>query len=130
MSIQGIFNTEVTKQSSVWLAAAWVQFTALAVCVALWLFTGRENVQTLWHVRPWYMLLGGVMGAGITWTVIQSMGSLGPAQATLLIVISQILVSYGVELFGMFGVEQVGFQWRKLIGAVIAIAGIVLFRWE
>ena len=34
MSIQGIFNTEVTKQTSIWVAAGWVQLSALAVCAA------------------------------------------------------------------------------------------------
>ena len=28
MSIQGVFNTEVTKSSSVWAANSWVQLTA------------------------------------------------------------------------------------------------------
>lgn len=76
-----------------------------------------------------YMLLGGVMGAFITWTVIRSMDGLGPARATLLIVVTQILVSYVVEVFGMFGVEKAGFEWRKLLGAAVAIAGILVFRW-
>lgn len=31
MSVQGVFNTNVTKQSSLWVANSWVQFTALAV---------------------------------------------------------------------------------------------------
>lgn len=75
------------------------------------------------------MLLGGVMGAFITWTVIKSMDGLGPAKATLLIVVTQILVSYVAEVFGLFGVEKVAFEWRKLIGAALAIAGIVVFRW-
>ena len=77
-----------------------------------------------------YMLLGGVMGAFITWTVVKSMDGLGPARATLLIVVTQILVSYLVELFGLFGVEKAGFEWKKLLGAVLAIAGIVVFRME
>lgn len=76
-----------------------------------------------------YMLLGGVMGAFITWTVIKSMDGLGPAKATLLIVVTQILVSYLAEVFGLFGVEKAAFEWRKLIGAALAIAGIIVFRW-
>ena len=76
-----------------------------------------------------YMLLGGVMGAFITWTVIKSMDGLGPAKATLLIVVTQIIVAYGIELFGLFGVERASFEWKKLIGALIAIAGIVIFRY-
>ena len=69
------------------------------------------------------------MGAFIICTVIKSMDGLGPARATLLIVVTQILVSYVVEVFGMFGVERAGFEWRKLLGAAVAIAGIIVFRW-
>lgn len=57
------------------------------------------------------------------------MDGLGPAKATLLIVVTQILVSYIAEVFGLFGVEKAAFEWRKLIGAALAIAGIVVFRW-
>ena len=33
MSIQGVFNTEVTRQSSLWVSTGWVQLSAFAVCV-------------------------------------------------------------------------------------------------
>ena len=129
MSLQGIFNTEVTKQSSIWASAGWVQLTAFLTCVILYFVTGRGEIAGIFSVERKYMLLGGVMGAFITWTVIKSMDGLGPAKATLLIVVTQILVSYLVEVFGLFGVEKVGFEWKKLIGAAVAIAGIVIFRW-
>ena len=59
MSIQGVFNSEVTKQTSVWLAASFVQITAFVVCVAAWFITGRDGtVGSLWQVSPRYMLLG------------------------------------------------------------------------
>lgn len=129
MSLQGVFNTEVTKKSSIWAAAGWVQLTAFLTCVILYFCTGRGEIRGMFSLDRKYMLLGGVMGAFITWTVIKSMDGLGPAKATLLIVITQILVSYGVELFGLFGVEKAGFEWKKVIGAALAIAGIVVFRY-
>ncbi len=129
MSLQGVFNTEVTKQSSIWAAAGWVQATAFLTCVVLYFFSGGGEITGMFSIDKKYMLLGGVMGAFITWTVIKSMDGLGPAKATLLIVITQILVSYLIEVFGLFGVERVGFEWRKLIGAAIAIGGIILFHW-
>lgn len=130
MSVQGVFNTELTKQTSLWVSTGWVQISAFLVCVAAWLFTGRESVGALMKVENKYILLGGVIGAFITVTVIQSMSSLGPAKAAMLIVIAQLAVAYFIELFGMFGVEKVDFQWRKLLGMAIAIAGIVIFKWE
>ena len=129
MSVQGVFNTELTKQTSLWVSTGWVQISAFLVCVAAWLFTGRESVGALMKVENKYILLGGVIGAFIV-TVIQSMSSLGPAKAAMLIVIAQLAVAYLIELFGMFGVEKVDFQWRKLLGMAIAIAGIVIFKWE
>ena len=130
MSIQGVFNTEVTKQTSLWVSTGWVQLSAFAVCVLAWIFTGRDSIAALWQVENKYTLLGGVIGAFITITVIQSMGSLGPARAAMLIVISQLAVAYVIELFGLFGVEKVYFEWRRLLGMAIAIVGIVIFKWE
>ena len=99
MSIQGVFNTEVTRQSSIWVSAGWVQLTAFVTCLVMWLLTGRPEVQGIWQVRPWYMLSGGVIGALITWTVIRSVESLGPARSALLIVVAQIAVAYGCLLY-------------------------------
>ena len=130
MSIQGVFNTEMTKQTSLWVSTGWVQFSAFMDCVLAWIFTGRDSIGALWQVENKYTLLGGIIGAFITITVIQSMGSLGPAKAAMLIVISQLAVAYVIELFGLFGVEKVDFQWRKLIGMAVAIVGIVIFKWE
>lgn len=130
MSVQGVFNTELTKQTSLWVSTGWVQISAFLVCVAAWLFTGRESVGALMKVENKYILLGGVIGAFITVTVIQSMSSLGPAKAAMLIVIAQLAVAYIIELLGLFGVEKVDFQWRKILGMAIAIAGIVIFKWE
>jgi len=130
MSIQGVFNTEVTKASSMWISAAWVQLTALVTCLLAWALTDRKNMLTVFEVTPRYMLLGGVIGAFITFTVIRSMDSLGPAKAVMLIVISQLLVAYLIELLGLFGVERADFSWRKMLGMAVAIVGVVIFRWE
>lgn len=130
MSIQGVFNTQVTKQTSLWVSTGWVQFSAFLVCILAWLFTGRQSIGALWQIENRYTLLGGVIGAFITITVIQSMGTLGPARAAMLIVISQLVIAWVIELFGMFGMEKQSFEWRKLLGMAVAIAGIILFKWE
>lgn len=128
MSIQGVFNTEVTKSSSLWAANSWVQLTAFIVCLIAWFVTGRQNVTGMFQIDHKYMLLGGVIGAFITLTVIKSMDMLGPAQAVLLIVVSQIIIAYLIEVFGLFGVEKTGFEWTKIAGAVVAIVGIFIFE--
>lgn len=130
MSVQGVFNTQVTKTTGMWVSNGWVQLTAFAVCVVAWFITGRDSIATIAKVEPKYVLLGGVIGAGITWTVIKSIEMLGPAKSALLIVVAQLLVSYLIELFGMFGMDKEPFEWRKLIGMVVAAIGITIFQWK
>ena len=142
MSIQGVFNTEVTKQTSTWLAAGWVQISAFVVCLAAWCITGREPIGDLFRVKPWYLLLGGAIGAFITITVIWSMASRKglqsftpiswreTAKAAMLIVVSQLAAAWLIELFGLFGMEKTDFTVRKLLGMAVAVVGIVVFQWE
>ena len=127
MSVQGVRKIWVTKQTGVWLAAGFVQLSAFIVCVIAWFFTGRDKISGLWQVSPKYMLLGGIIGAFITITVIKSMEMLGPAKAVMLIVVMQIVSAYLIELFGIMGTQKVPFSWGKILGGLISIIGIVIF---
>ena len=128
MSVQGVFNTNVTKHTSLWVSAAFVQLSALLICLAAWGFTDRSSFASLWHIPHKYTLLGGAMGAFITVTVIMGMKSLGPAKATMLIVIAQLSISWLIELMEWFGVDRQPFSMRKLMGLLIAVAGVVTFE--
>ncbi|MFP4698071.1 MAG: DMT family transporter [Eubacteriales bacterium] len=130
MSIQGVFNTNVTKASSIWVSNSWVQFTGLLVCLSFWLFTGRQNFTKLFNVDNKFYLLGGVLGAFIVYTVIRSISDLGPCYAVMLILVAQVSIAYLIELFGIFNIEKVGFEWTKLIGFILMVIGIIVFKWE
>ena len=119
MSIQGVFNTEVTKQSSTWTTSTFVQATGFLACLIIWFVTEKDQSFTmLLKVSPKYLLLGGMIGAAITFTVIKS------------IVASQSVISYLIEVFGLFGVEKTGFAWIKLLGVVLFVAGLLIFKWK
>jgi transporter family-2 protein len=101
------------------------------VCLIAWVVTGREgNFLSLFKIDSKYMLLGGAIGAFITYTVIQSMNTLGPARSVMFIVTAQLLTAYIIELFGFFQVEKAHFEIRKVMGLVIIIIGIITFKWK
>ena len=127
MSIQGIFNTNVTKSSSIWVAAGFVQLTALATCLIMWFFNGRPEVSGLLRVDNKVSLLGGVIGAFITFTVVKSVSELGIAKAEITIVVAQVIVAYLIELFGLFGSKKAEFSWLKLLALIIAAGGVFMF---
>ena len=128
MSVQGVFNTDVTKSTSIWVSGSFVQLTAFLTCIVMWFVSGRPSFAGLFQVEHKYALLGGVIGAFITYTVVKSMENLGTAPAVLTIVITQTAVAYLIELFGLFGSEKCSFSWMKVLGLVIAIAGVVMFN--
>ena len=117
----------MTKQTSVWVAAGWVQATAPIACAVVWFFTGRPPVRGLFSVSPVYLLSGGLMGAGITFTVIRSMQALGPAQTALLIVVAHHYCIFD-RIAGAFGTEKMPFARHKLFGAAVAVARIFIFQ--
>lgn len=126
MSVQGVFNTEVTKTTGMWVSNMWVQISAFAFALLVWFVMGQEPIGELGKVSPKYMLIGGVLGAGITYTVIKSMEHLGPAKAVLTIVVSQIIVAYLIEVLGLFGVEKQPVEWMRILGMGIAVGGLAL----
>lgn len=127
MSIQGVWNTTLTEKSSQWVTNSFVQASALAVSLIIWLCTGRESFAKLFRVDNKWLLLSGVLGTFITMTVIKSTASLGPAKAVLLIVIAQLTVSYIIELLGLWGMDKQPFELKKLIGLLVSIGGIIIF---
>lgn len=128
MSMQGVFNTRVQEETSVWVSAVWAQVTAFLVCLVCWGAVDRGDFLALREVTPRYVLLGGVLGAGITVTVIFGMRLVGPAQATVCIVVAQMFFSWLVERFGWFGVEKMPFSWMQFLGVLLAAGGLVLIR--
>lgn len=129
MSVQGVFNTRVTEKAGVWFTNSIVNFTGFLFCILVLFFVRDADVAGLKHVNKLY-LLGGVIGACITYTVIVAMGNLGPAYAVMLILISQMLSAYLIELFGLFHTERSPFIWSKVVGVGVMIIGIIIFQWK
>ena len=102
MSLQGVLNTNVTKASSIWVAAGFVQFTALATCIIMWLFNGRPDISGIFQVENKISLL-------------------------VTIVVAQVIVAYIIELMGLFGSKKADFSWLKLLALIIAMGGVFMF---
>jgi transporter family-2 protein len=128
MSVQGVFNTKVMEASNMWATNTWVHLNAFLVSLLIWFGKKDGSLGSVFDVENKVYLLGGIIGALITFTVIKSIGGLGPIYATMLILIAQLLTSGIIEAFGFFGTEKIPFEWRKVIGVGLMLLGIILFR--
>ena len=74
------------------------------------------------------MSVQGVMNTGVTkQTSLWVSAGLGPAKSVMLIVIMQIVSAYVIELMGILGTDKAKFYWGKVIGAAIAVTGVIIF---
>ena len=129
MSVQGVFNTRLGDKIGVWETTLLVQIIALIVSLIVFFFFGDGSYTNLKEANKLY-LLGGVLGVVITFTVIKSVGSMGPTLGIGIILISQVLTAALIDAFGLFGSDKIKFSLNHFLGIAIMIAGIVLFKWK
>ena len=129
MSVQGVFNTRLGERIGVWETTLLVQAIAFIVSIIIFFFLKDGNYAYLKDANKIY-LLGGVLGVVITFTVIKSVSSMGPALGIGIILISQLLSAALIDAFGLFGSERIKFSLNHFLGIAIMIIGIVIFKWN
>ena len=129
MSLQGVFNTNVSNKIGLWETTAFVQGTSFLITIIILFFSHDGNFSKISEVNKIY-LLGGALGAGITYTVMKGIHSLGPTFSISTILIAQLVTAALIDMLGIFGTSKVPFSSAKIIGVAIMIAGILIFKYK
>jgi len=131
LPIQAILNTRLGKQTGGPLMGSLLSFIVGLICLlVLNLVTNTSAVVNLKPatVMPWYIWLGGFLGAifvgYITWVNQQQ----GVALTFALVVSGQVFCSLAIDHFGLLGSAVRTITLEKILGAVLIIAGIVLIK--
>ena len=131
LPIQAILNTRLGKQTGGSLMGSLLSFIVGLICLlVLNLVTNTSAVVNLKPatVMPWYIWLGGFLGAifvgYITWVNQQQ----GVALTFALVVSGQVFCSLVIDHFGLLGSAVRTITLEKIVGAVLIIAGIVLIK--
>lgn len=129
MSLQGVFNTRLGDKIGTWETNIFVQATGLILCVFIFLFVGNGNFKNIKDANKLY-LLGGVLGAIIIFTVMMGIKRLGPTCSISIILVAQLTAAALIDAFGLFDTTKFIFGPTKIIGVIIMIAGIIVFKWK
>jgi transporter family-2 protein len=76
--------------------------------------------------QPWWMLMGGVMGLLIVFTVTYAGPRIGVAATVGILIAGQLAMGALIDRFGWFGSEQIGLGWPRLTGLALLAAGAAL----
>ncbi len=129
ISIQGALNSNINMKIGNLETVVVAHFLGLiAALIAVMLF-GRGDFKKIAEVNPFY-LIAGPLGVIIVYGFIESISLLGAAVAVGIILISQLSVAVLIDTFGLFGLPKVKFDITKVVGIVLMLIGIIVFRWK
>lgn len=129
--VQAVLNTRLGRQIGGPLMGSLMSFTVGIIC--LFVLNLATNFSAITQLKPtatgpWYLWLGGVLGAifvgYITWVNQQQ----GVALTFALVVSGQIFVSLIIDQYGLFGSIVQPITLEKIIGAVLIIVGLILIK--
>ena len=131
LPVQAILNTKLGKQAGGPLMSALLSFFVGFVCLlVLNLVTNYSAFGQLkpYSVTPWYVWLGGLIGAVFVSGIILVNQRQGMALTFALVVTGQIFISLVIDHFGLFGSVVQPASMQKIIGAVLIVAGLLLIK--
>jgi len=76
--------------------------------------------------QPWWMLLGGVMGLIIVFTVTYAGPRIGVAATVGILIAGQLVMGAAIDRWGLFGSDRIALHWPRVLGIVLLAAGAAL----
>lgn len=127
ISLQTIFNTNISAQTGLWLANTVVHGIGFVGALIAWLVVGQGQLSNLLSVEKFYFI-AGIFGVIIVFSSMQGIIYLGPALATALMLITQLAASVIIESNGWFNTVPAPLTLNKVIGLIIMVVGVIIFQ--
>ena len=103
-------------------AALTAVLAAVALLIARHSFAGYERAL---H-QPWWMLMGGVMGLLIVFTVTYAGPRIGVAATVGILIAGQLVMGAAIDRWGLFRSERIPLHWPRLVGIALLAIGAAL----
>ncbi|RIW31387.1 DMT family transporter [Bacillus salacetis] len=127
ITLQGIFNTNVSSKVGLWYTTAIVHGIGLIGSMLVLLFLKDGSLKQITEVNKLY-LIGGLFGVLIVYSTMKGISTVGPAVSISIVLISQLAIALVINTFGLLGVEAVPLSFSKIAGLLLMVAGVVIFQ--
>lgn len=127
ISLQSVFSARMGEKMGFWETNAFVHGTGFILAFILMMLLGKPELATIKAVNPIY-LTSGFIGVLIIFSVSKSVSSLGVTYGITIMLVTQIVFTLIINLFGLFGEKVIQISPAKGIGLVFMIVGILLYQ--
>ncbi|TLX77760.1 DMT family transporter [Labilibacter sediminis] len=130
LAIQGSINTQLTSYLKHPLQGALVNFVVGAICLVGLNFIFKTQVPDMNAVKaaPWYLFLGGMLGAVFVSSVIFFIPKIGVTTVLAASIAGQLIASSIIDHYGFFGLSVHQISVGKIAGILLLLSGIFLIQ--
>lgn len=127
VSLQNVFNSKVSERAGSWATTTLVLGLGFLASLLLGVLFEGKHLFVLQHMQPWYWG-SGMIGIGVVMCLVQGVRRLGPTYAISIALTTQLSFALVCDSFGLFGLEKVPFTSQQLIGVLVIVGGILVFK--
>jgi bacterial/archaeal transporter family-2 protein len=131
LAVQSAVNTQLRAAtgSALWTSLISATLTVILLA-ATQLFVRESMTVPTPSQHPWWMWIGGIMGAVYVFVIVAFTRYLGVALVFAAIVGGQLLTGLLIDHYGWFNVSVHRVSPGRALGAVLLVAGMALIRWR
>jgi transporter family-2 protein len=124
IALQAPINSQLGRAMGTF-QGAFVSFALGTVVLLVIAALARGGLGTIGDAGggPWWMFLGGVLGAAYVVTVLVAVRTLGAGGVTAATIAGQLSLSLVIDRLGLLGVERQPLTAAKLLGVVLLALG-------
>ncbi|TFE24512.1 DMT family transporter [Cohnella luojiensis] len=127
VSLQNIFNSKVNERAGSWATTTIVLGLGFLASLTIGLIFEGKHLFILQNMQPWYWI-SGLIGVGVVVCLVQGIRLLGPTYAISIVLTSQLGFALLWDSLGWLGLEKVPFTFKQLIGVLVIVGGIIVFK--
>ena len=127
VGLQNIFNSKVNERAGSWATTTLVLGLGFLASLLMGLIFEGGDLFHLHGMKPWYWV-SGVIGIGVVTCIVQGIKRLGPTVGVSVALISQLAFALWWDSMGFMGLEKVPFSFKQLLGVLVIVAGIIVFK--
>ncbi|MBG9797197.1 DMT family transporter [Brevibacillus laterosporus] len=127
VGLQNIFNGKVNERVGSWTTTTLVLGMGFVASLTMGFIFEGGHIFTLQNMKTWYWF-SGLIGVGVVICLVQGIRLLGPTYAISIVVTSQLGFALLWDSLGWFGLDKVPFTFRQLIGVLVIVCGVILFK--
>ncbi|KAB7668879.1 DMT family transporter [Bacillus sp. B1-b2] len=127
VGIQNIFNNRVNQKAGLWATTTLVLALGFVASFILGVITEGTALFHLENMHTGYWF-SGIIGVGVVVCMTTGIKALGATYAVSISLSAQLIFALLFDSIGLLGLEKVPFSPKQLIGVVVIIGGILVFK--